>query len=64
MGRIKTSLIKKMGEEFLSRYPDLFSEDFEANKQNLKKVLAIKSKKLRNALAGYMARKARQARRK
>lgn len=56
MGRIKTWMIKKLGRELLEKYSDKFSPDFEKNKEVLKEVLEIKSKKLRNVLAGYIAK--------
>jgi len=40
----------------LERYPSLFTEDFETNKELLKKVAKITSKELRNEIAGYLTR--------
>ncbi|MEM5801821.1 MAG: 30S ribosomal protein S17e [Candidatus Aenigmatarchaeota archaeon] len=54
MGRIKTSFIKNLGEELYQKYSDKFSEDFEKNKVILKELIDMKSKKLRNILAGYI----------
>jgi small subunit ribosomal protein S17e len=38
----------------LERYPDLFTSDFEENKQTLARVAVIRSKQFRNELAGYI----------
>ena len=55
MGRIKTSLIKHIAHDLLERYPDKFSPSFEKNKEILKQLTDIKSKKIRNMVAGYIA---------
>lgn len=54
MGRIKTSLIKKIGLSLLEKYPEKFSQDFKKNKEVLKEFMEIKSKKIRNMVAGYI----------
>lgn len=56
MGRIKTWMIKRLGEDLLRQFPDKFCEDFDKNKEVLKDLLEIKSKKLRNVLAGYITK--------
>ena len=56
MGRIKTTLVKRSAEEFLERYPDRFKNKFEENKEILNEIGDISSKKLRNKIAGYLAR--------
>lgn len=56
MGRIKTFMIKKLGDELIESYRDKFTKDFEKNKEVIKEILDIKSKKLRNVLAGYITR--------
>jgi len=56
MGRIKTWLIKRLGKRLLEKYPDRFSTDFDKNKEVLKEIVDIKSKKLRNILAGYITK--------
>ncbi len=55
MGRVKTIAIKSMAREILNENGALFSEDFEKNKQALSKVRPIKSKRIRNIIAGYLA---------
>ena len=54
MGRIKTSFIKTIGKELLEKNTDKFTTDFAKNKEVLKELTIIKSKKLRNILAGYI----------
>jgi small subunit ribosomal protein S17e len=56
MGRIKTTLIKRSAEEFLEKYPDRFKKNFDENKTKLNEVSEIRSKKLRNTIAGYLTR--------
>lgn len=55
MGRIKTTLVKRTGQEFVDRFPDKFKSDFEHNKKALNEVAEIHSKKLRNLIAGYIS---------
>jgi len=62
MGKIKTKLIKRTGNALLKE--DLsFNEDFERNKKILGREMP--SKKVRNQIAGYLARiKRRQSQEK
>ena len=54
LGKVRTSLVKRTAKELLEKYPDLFTRDFEHNKQVVKKLLDVSSKKLRNQIAGYI----------
>jgi small subunit ribosomal protein S17e len=54
MGRIKTSSIKNVAKELFEKYGERFTTDFEKNKKLIKEVCEIKSKKLRNMVAGYI----------
>lgn len=56
MGNIRPTFIKRNAIEILKMYPDQFTDDFEENKQVLKKVAEIQSKSLRNKVAGYITR--------
>ncbi len=56
MGRIKTSLVKRIGERIYEQYKDKFSDDFERNKEIVKQILPIHSKKMINVVAGYITR--------
>ena len=57
MGRVKSVAIKTLGDELVSQYGDRFTEDFELNKKVLGEVKEIKSKRVRNILAGYITSK-------
>ncbi|RLJ09619.1 MAG: 30S ribosomal protein S17e [Candidatus Aenigmatarchaeota archaeon] len=56
MGRIKNTAIKTLGSELIMKYGDKFSTDFVKNKEVLKEIIDIKSKRIRNILAGYIAK--------
>ncbi len=54
MGKVRTILIKKVSKELISKYPDVFTTDFEKNKELLDKYLEVDSKHLRNRISGYI----------
>jgi len=56
MGRIKTAAIKRVSLEIFRRYKDRFTTNFDENKAILDQVADIKSKRLRNVIAGYITR--------
>ena len=56
MGRIKTALTKRITLELVDRYKKDFSTDFDKNKILVSKRADIKSKKIRNIVAGYVSR--------
>ena len=56
MGRIKTTQIKRKTKELLKMHGDKFTSDFSQNKTITDKYTVVKSKKLRNTIAGYMTR--------
>jgi len=47
--------VKKLSTELLNRYPDKFNVDFQQNKKIVDEVAKVKSKELRNQIAGYIA---------
>jgi small subunit ribosomal protein S17e len=49
------SKVKKLAEEFMAKYPALFSANFEANKKALDQVAIIRNRALRNQIAGAIA---------
>lgn len=55
MGRIKTQKIKSVGNEIHEKFGDKFGGDFGKNKQVVSQVAEVRSKKLRNILAGYLS---------
>lgn len=57
MGRIKSALIKRTSRSLLKE-ENVFNEDFEKNKKLLANTMP--SKRLRNKIAGYIARLKRQ----
>lgn len=61
MGRIKTTPIKTLGEELLEKYNDKFTKDFEKNKKVIETIKKIKSKRIKNIVAGYITKKKRDA---
>lgn len=54
MGRIKTTPIKRVSLELIKRYGPEFKRTFEENKVLVSKFAEIRSKKLRNVIAGYV----------
>ena len=44
--------IKKLAEDFLAKYPTMFSADFEANKKGVDQIAVIHNRTLRNQIAG------------
>lgn len=60
MGRIKTDMVKRNTIKLVKANPKKFSKSFEKNKESLKDLAEIRSKKLRNIIAGYSVRLKRQ----
>ncbi|MEM3462234.1 MAG: 30S ribosomal protein S17e [Candidatus Bathyarchaeia archaeon] len=54
MGKVRTEVVKRTARDLLSRYPDMFTTDFEENKRAASQVMIFKTKKLRNKVAGYI----------
>jgi small subunit ribosomal protein S17e len=54
MGKVRPILIKNVSKELISKYPDVFTTDFEENKKLLDKYLEVDSKHLRNRISGYI----------
>ncbi|HEU4985227.1 MAG TPA: hypothetical protein VFT58_06265 [Nitrososphaera sp.] len=46
--------IKRISAELLEKHPNKFGLEFDANKKALNEVAVVKSKVLRNELAGYI----------
>ncbi|MBR9691545.1 30S ribosomal protein S17e [Candidatus Woesearchaeota archaeon] len=60
MGRIKTKLIKRVSLKIFKQHRDEFKQEFEGNKEIVEKFADIPSKKIRNIIAGYVTRLAKQ----
>jgi len=56
MGRIKTDMVKRTTVKLVQAYPDKFSKNFVKNKASVSELAEVRSKKLRNLLAGYAVR--------
>ncbi len=56
MGRIKTKLIKRVSNKLVRDHGPKFKKDFEKNKELVTQFADIRSKKLRNVIAGYVTR--------
>ena len=56
MGKVRSERVKRISRELVNRFPDKFTTDFQSNKEVLESVADIRSKKLRNRIAGYVTR--------
>lgn len=56
MGNVRTDQIKRTAKELIRRFPDKFSNNFEENKLLVGKLLEGPTTKIRNQIAGYIAR--------
>ena len=56
MGRIKTTLTKRIGTKLCEQYDDQFTDKFDENKLKVSALTDVRSKKLRNIIAGYVTR--------
>jgi small subunit ribosomal protein S17e len=46
--------VKRISNELLEKYPDRFGIDFDDNKKSIKEIAIVRSKLLRNKVAGYI----------
>jgi small subunit ribosomal protein S17e len=56
LGKVRIDAVKRVSRELLSRYPDRFAGEFEADKQAVNELVITQSKRLRNRIAGYVTR--------
>ncbi|HDN83064.1 MAG TPA: 30S ribosomal protein S17e [Candidatus Altiarchaeales archaeon] len=56
MGRIKPMFVKRVAENLLKNYRDEFTDDFNVNKIKVQELSDVKSKTIRNKIAGYITR--------
>lgn len=47
--------MKRLSTELLNRYPNKFNVDFQQNKKTIDGIAKVRSKELRNQIAGYIA---------
>lgn len=60
MGRIKQTYLKRVAEKLLGGYREEFGKDFEVNKKKVNEHSDVKSKSIRNKIAGYITRVMKQ----
>ncbi len=53
--------IMSIGDDLLNGYPDTFSEDFATNKRKVEQLTELRSKRVRNRIAGYITRRHNRA---
>ena len=46
--------VRRISTELLTKYPDKFASDFEQNKKLINELATVRSKVLRNTIAGYI----------
>jgi len=56
LGNVRTDQVKRTARELVRRFPDKFSDNFEENKLLVGKLVQGPSRKVRNQIAGYIAR--------
>lgn len=56
MGSVRPRYIKNAAKNLLALYPDTFADDFETNKRLVEQLTDVKTKKVRNRIAGYLVR--------
>lgn len=56
MGRIKITQVKRSGYKLNRDYSDRFDTDFQHNKKTVREIAEVRSKKLRNIIAGYLTK--------
>jgi small subunit ribosomal protein S17e len=54
MGNIRPTYIKRVAVELVNKYPGLFTEDFDKNKEIVGKMTDVSSTMMRNKIAGYV----------
>jgi len=54
LGKVRTLMIKRTARKLLKEFPALFTDDFEHNKQVVRKLVEVPSKRVRNKIAGYI----------
>ncbi|MEM0454131.1 MAG: 30S ribosomal protein S17e [Sulfolobales archaeon] len=56
MGKVRTSAVKRTAEKIFEQFQDKVTTDFNSNKELVKSCVYVKSKRLRNQIAGYLTR--------
>lgn len=53
MGNIRPTYIKRVAIELIEKYPDVFTDDFNKNKELVHKLCDVRYKGMANRIAGY-----------
>lgn len=56
MGNIRQTYIKRVAMELLRKHEEVFTDNFQANKELVDELTDVESKELRNRIAGYATR--------
>ncbi|MBS3102104.1 30S ribosomal protein S17e [Candidatus Woesearchaeota archaeon] len=56
MGRVKTQLAKRVSRQLVKQHRSEFKDNFNDNKALISQFTNVKSKKIRNVIAGYVTR--------
>lgn len=59
MGRIKTQMIKRLAFKMFNKHQNQLKENFDENKKVVETYMSRRNKKIRNTVAGYVTRLAR-----
>lgn len=62
LGNVRPNYIKRLAKKLVEEMPDAFSEDFDVNKEVIGQYTNLKSKVMRNRIAGYIAKMKEQKR--
>ena len=54
LGRSRPKFIRNIGEELIKSHGEKLSDDFEENKEMVEQLTNVKSKKVRNRIAGLI----------
>lgn len=60
MGRIKQTYLKRVAKNLMAEYPEQFNTDFDNNKKKVQELSTVRSKSIRNKIAGYLSRVMKQ----
>jgi small subunit ribosomal protein S17e len=56
VGNIKTSFVKSVAHEIYEEHADKFTTDFSKNKEVIKQLVEIRSKRMMNMIVGYLTK--------
>jgi len=56
MGNIRPTYIKRIAIELVKKYPNIFTDDYQHNKQMVGKLTDVQTDSMRNKIAGYVTR--------